>query len=321
MDFFSAHSESHTAFVTALCGVYILLSIATIVSIYLAKTKPHNETFSKVKTIVRSWWLIIVPPTIALILGPLAVLILFFVISCFGIREITKNSPLFTNHRPVLFVLQACTVLQYLAIYLGWTTLFYALVPLMLIWVFPVVILLKPDIENFPRLLALVFGSLLVSYYLSHIPALMSLEHSLWTSTDQARLAILILMFTTELNDILQFLSGKAFGKKKIVPILSPNKTEAGFIGGVLGSMLLFSYLGPSFLQLTIPQSLIMGATISITGIFGDLVFSAVKRNFKLKDFSQLIPGHGGLLDRLDSLILTAPMFFHLMRLFRGGSL
>jgi phosphatidate cytidylyltransferase len=302
-------------------SIFALLVVATFVSFALRKKKPENLTFQKVQAIVRSWWFIATPILVALLIGPLALLALFFLVTCFALYELTKFSELQNIKRSAVSILIATTVLQYLAIYLGTLTLFYSLIPVLVIWILPSLIILRAEVEKLPSLGSLILTGLLVSYYLSHVPALAIMNPSLWHSSDQASLAILLLIFATETNDIFQFLSGKAFGRIKLFPDISPSKTEAGFIGGILGTVLLFSFLGPALLEITVMQALILGFLISVTGIFGDLLFSAIKRYYGVKDFSDLIPGHGGLLDRVDSLILTAPVYFHLIFYFKAGIL
>lgn len=116
------------------------------------------------------------------------------------------------------------------------------------------------------------------------------------------------LMTVTALNDIAQFVSGKRFGKQKIARRISPNKTWQGLLGGVLASALVAWLLGRWLGLAGQGYLLVLGLAISLTGFGGDLMFSAAKRRLGLKDFSNLLPGHGGILDRVDSLVLTAPL-------------
>jgi phosphatidate cytidylyltransferase len=126
-------------------------------------------------------------------------------------------------------------------------------------------------------------------------------------------------IFLTEINDILQFIAGKSFGRKKIVPGISPNKTEAGFIGGLLGTTALATIILPKLVGFSPMVAAGLGLLIAFTGILGDLFFSAVKRYFDTKDFSDKIAGHGGYLDRLDSLIFTLPISYYYFWYTVGG--
>ncbi|MFP5394386.1 MAG: phosphatidate cytidylyltransferase [Gammaproteobacteria bacterium] len=118
------------------------------------------------------------------------------------------------------------------------------------------------------------------------------------------------LFVLTALNDIGQFVTGTLFGRQKVAPTISPNKTWQGLAGGVAISVLLSLALG-SFLALAPARWLAgAGAALALAGFAGDIAFSFVKRRLAIKDFSTLIPGHGGILDRVDSLVLTAPLLY-----------
>lgn len=128
------------------------------------------------------------------------------------------------------------------------------------------------------------------------------------------------LFILTALNDIAQFVSGKLFGRHRIAPTLSPNKTWQGLAGGIVISQLVSLALG-RYLDLAGPLTLsLYGLLLSIAGFAGDLLFSAAKRRLGVKDFSALIPGHGGILDRVDSLVLTAPLLYCLLRSTNQGT-
>jgi phosphatidate cytidylyltransferase len=122
---------------------------------------------------------------------------------------------------------------------------------------------------------------------------------------------VLFLLFLTQFNDILQFLWGKSIGKHKILPSVSPNKTWEGFLGGFICTTILAYFF--KFLTFFTPvQAIIAGGLISFAGFAGDLNISAVKRDIGIKDMGNLIPGHGGIMDRIDSLSYTSLAFFNL---------
>jgi phosphatidate cytidylyltransferase len=133
---------------------------------------------------------------------------------------------------------------------------------------------------------------------------------------------LLLIIFAVELNDIFAYICGHLFGHRKFVPNTSPNKT----VGGALGAIALTTPLvavGGHFIwsgtALDTPVRLLgLGIIVSIVGQFGDLMLSSIKRDLGLKDTSKLIPGHGGILDRFDSLILVAPAVFHYVNYFVG---
>ena len=122
---------------------------------------------------------------------------------------------------------------------------------------------------------------------------------------------VLFLLVATQANDICQFIWGKLLGRNKILPNVSPNKTWEGFIGGMISVTACACFAAPFFTPLNQFQGLIAGLIITVSGFIGDVVISSVKRDLQIKDSGQLIPGHGGILDRMDSLLFTAPLFFH----------
>jgi phosphatidate cytidylyltransferase len=116
----------------------------------------------------------------------------------------------------------------------------------------------------------------------------------------------------TQFNDVLQYVWGKLIGKRPIIPKVSPNKTWEGFLGGVVSTTFIATFVtAPLLTPLSFYYGLIAGLIISVSGFIGDVVISSVKRDLEIKDSGYLIPGHGGILDRFDSLIFTAPLFFH----------
>jgi phosphatidate cytidylyltransferase len=122
---------------------------------------------------------------------------------------------------------------------------------------------------------------------------------------------VFYLLVLTQVNDIAQYLWGKMLGKHKIIPKVSPNKTCEGLLGGIFTTTLLAWLLAPWFTPMSPLHAVLAGVLISLFGFVGDVVISAVKRDIGIKDSGNLLPGHGGVLDRLDSLTYTAPLFFH----------
>jgi phosphatidate cytidylyltransferase len=129
---------------------------------------------------------------------------------------------------------------------------------------------------------------------------------------------LLFLVALTQFNDVAQFTWGKLFGRHKILPSVSPKKTWEGFLGGFVTSVAVAGLVGPYLTPMNMHWSLLAGAIIAIAGFLGDVTLSATKRDLGVKDASNLIPGHGGILDRVDSLIYAAPVFFHFINYFYG---
>lgn len=133
---------------------------------------------------------------------------------------------------------------------------------------------------------------------------------------------IILLLVSVQLNDIFAYICGKTFGQRKLCPQTSPNKTIGGAVGAVVLTTIVTFLLGKCVFAgtpLAKPGALIaLGVLLSCAGQFGDLMLSSIKRDLGIKDMGDLIPGHGGLLDRFDSVLLAAPVFFHLINYYIG---
>lgn len=140
--------------------------------------------------------------------------------------------------------------------------------------------------------------------------------HLLFLREEWGIKALVFLVVVTELNDVFQYVMGKSFGKRKIMPKISPNKTWAGVIGGVLLTVVLSNILGYFLLTSNVMANTILGFILGVSGFFGDIFMSFLKRKTNVKDTGRLLPGHGGLLDRMDSLIFNAPIFFWVIPFF-----
>jgi phosphatidate cytidylyltransferase len=155
------------------------------------------------------------------------------------------------------------------------------------------------------------WGLMICVFCVSHVPALLTLEIPAYEGRGLLLIAFQVLVVQS--SDVLQYVWGKLLGRRKVAPLLSPSKTWEGLIGGVASATL----LGAALWWLT-PfspiQAGLMALLINLMGFFGGLVMSAIKRDRGVKDWGHMIAGHGGMLDRLDSVIFAAPIFFHVTR-------
>ena len=129
---------------------------------------------------------------------------------------------------------------------------------------------------------------------------------------------LLFLVFAVELNDVAAFTFGRMFGKRKLRERISPNKTLAGSVGAIAVSLVLPWLLSFSFPHFSPALLVLTGLIVGVGGQLGDLVISYIKRDIGIKDMGATIQGHGGILDRVDSMIFVAPIFFHMVRWFSG---
>jgi phosphatidate cytidylyltransferase len=150
---------------------------------------------------------------------------------------------------------------------------------------------------------------------IAYVPFLMQVPASEAMPAGAAGL-VFFLLLTTQWNDVAQYIVGKLFGKAAITPTVSPKKTWGGFIGGMVTTAAAIFFVGPYFLPLDIVPLAMLAVILPLAGFAGDITMSAIKRDIGVKDSSGLIPGHGGMLDRIDSLSFTAPIYFHILAYF-----
>src|SRR6185436_5020858 len=155
------------------------------------------------------------------------------------------------------------------------------------------------------------WGIVICVFCVWHAPALLTLQIPGYAGRNVFLLLFFILV--VQASDVLQYIWGKLAGRRKIAPRLSPSKTLEGMVGGVLSATALGTVLSP-ITPFTAAQAAVVSLTIALLGFAGGLVMSAIKRRRGIKDWGTLIKGHGGMLDRLDSLCFSAPVFFHIVR-------
>ena len=205
--------------------------------------------------------------------------------------------------------------MQFYLAHLGSFGLFMVFIPVWMFLFMPARITLAGQTDGFLRAVGLLSWGLMITVFaLSHTAMLLTFGNKLGYAAGP----LLFLVALTELNDVAQFTWGKLFGRHKIIPKVSPNKTWEGFIGGLVTTAAAAAFVGPYLTPMPIGVSAAAGAIIAGTGYLGDVTISACKRDLGVKDASSLIPGHGGILDRVDSLIYSAPVFYHLLHYFYG---
>ncbi|MDO5359217.1 MAG: phosphatidate cytidylyltransferase [Jeotgalicoccus sp.] len=297
-----------------LIGIVAVLIISTVIT-KIMKHKNNSGGLKEVEMRIRSWWVMFIIFTFALIIHS-TISLIFMALLCFlALKEYFSLIPFNRAHRLVLFWAYMTIPIQFSLIYLGWYGMFIVFIPVYMFLLIPIQAIIVGETKNFLRSIATVqWGVMLMVFGLSHLAFLLVLPGR-EESVAGAGL-VLFLVVLTQANDVAQFIWGKMLGKKKIIPKVSPNKTWAGFIGGVLTTTVLAVILAPLITPFSLLASIIAGLYIGLTGFIGDVNISALKRDLNIKDTSAIIPGHGGILDRVDSLTYTAPLFFHFTRYF-----
>jgi phosphatidate cytidylyltransferase len=299
-------------------GVLVILIVATMVGAILqssARSESALRTIANLNSRTRAWWKMSAIFALTLLVGKNGSLILFALLSFLALREyITLVPTRRGDHRTLFWAFFIITPLQYYLIAINWYGFFAILIPAFVFIFIPARIALAGDTEHFlERAAKIQFGLMICAYCLSHAPALLILKIPNYEGRD----AVLLLYFVLvdQMSDVLQYVWGKLLGRHKIAPNVSPNKTWEGFVGGILTATLLGAGLwwATPFNRW---QSAGLSFAITIMGFLGGLVMSAIKRDAGVKDFGAVIEGHGGILDRIDSLCFAAPVFFHLVRYF-----
>jgi phosphatidate cytidylyltransferase len=267
----------------------------------------------ELKMRTKSWWMMATIFVVATVLHPAISFVAIGLLSFMALRELSSISK---NVRPedrkILIWCYLAIPVQYTLAYTGQYTLFLTFIPIFMhLWI-PFMLVIKGETKDIGRSMSVLPMQLMLTVFgVSHLAFLLSLPE-LDGFKAGGRGLLLFVVFITEMNDVFQFTWGKLFGKLKVMPTISPNKTWEGLIGGVVTTTIV-GY----FLRFLTPfseiEALVICFSVAVTGFIGDVVVSAVKRDVGIKDTGDVIPGHGGILDRIDSLALTAPVFFHIV--------
>lgn len=292
-------------------GVLTVLFVSTLIYLY-KQNKNRQIDYTELKLRIKSWWWMIAIVFISLSLSLKTAIIFFAFLSYLALKEFLSIIPIRHVDRRAIFWVYLSIPLQYYWVSIEWYGMFIIFVPIFLFLFIPIRLVIIGETDGFINSASVIhWAAMLTVFSISHIAYLLTLPV-------QNELAgnigpVLFLLFMTQFNDVSQYVFGKSFGKNKIIPKVSPNKTWEGFIGGVITVTLLSGFIAPYLTSLDMLYGFMAGFIISISGFFGDVVISSLKRDIKIKDTGTLIPGHGGILDRLDSLLYTAPMFFHFL--------
>lgn len=297
----------------SLAAIFALLLIATVINGVLVWLRPAKD-WRELTLRIRTWWVIIVLFSLALLSPNWLALTFFALVSFMALKEFLTLVPSRQSDRMPLLWMFIAIPLNYWLIGIGWYGMFVVFIPVYVFLFLPARMVIAGDTQGFLRTASQLHWSLMTTVFaFSHVAFLLVLPAD---GMQTGALLVLFLVGLTEFNDIAQYLWGKSLGRIKVIPKVSPNKTLAGLLGGVATTALAATVLGPLLTPLSWPMALLAGIIIGITGFCGDVVMSAIKRDIGVKDSGTLLPGHGGILDRLDSLIFTAPVFFHFIRYF-----
>jgi phosphatidate cytidylyltransferase len=299
----------------AVAGFLALSSLAGLVLTRRIKSPSAQATVQNLNARIRAWWIMVVVFGLALATGGVGSLVLFGFMSFWALREFITLTPTRPgDHRTLFWVFFLITPLHYYLLAIQWYGLFSIFIPVYAFLFIPLRSAIAGDCERFlERIAKIQWGLMICVYCVSHAPALLTLKIPGYAEQNGKLLFFFVLV--VQISDVLQYIWGKTFGKHKIAPHVSPNKTVEGFVGGILSATLVGTALwwATPFTPL---QAAGMSLAITLMGFAGGLVLSAIKRDRGVKDYGSLIEGHGGMMDRIDSVCFAAPVFFHLTRFF-----
>ncbi len=296
--------------IAAIFSVLIFCSISFWILSLRKKTKLSQELILR----TNSWWYMAIGIAMVVIAPPIIGTILIGYVSFVALREMFSIGRFREADRFALFISYFVIPVQYYLAYKFYYHQFLCFIPLIVFIGIPTLLVLTGKTRKIGRSMSMIPTVLMLTVFmLSHMVLLFHFDVPNFSAGGGG--LILFLVMLTGLNDVFQFTWGKLLGRKKILPMVSPNKTWAGFIGGVLSTACL-AYIIRSLTPLEGYEAFLTGLIIGISGFIGDSIISAVKRDLRLKDTDDLIPGHGGAMDRLDSIIITTPIFYHLLIIF-----
>ena len=306
-------------------GVFVFLAVASVVGWTLGRrvaadpdaTPTRRATIANLNARLRAWWVIVAVCAAALALGRVGAAALFGLASFWALREFLALTPATpADRQPRLWACFVFTPLQYALVAWPWEGLFSTLIPVGALLLVPLQMAVAGDCAGFlERAARMQWGLMVCVYGVSHAPALMTLPAVPGDGGGGGARLLPWFLLVTQLSDVLQYLWGKLLGRHPVAPRVSPNKTWEGFVGGVGSATAVGTALWWAT-PFTPWQAAGMSLAVTLSGFAGGLVLSAVKRDRGVKDFGTRLEGHGGVLDRIDSVCFAAPVCFHLTRLF-----
>lgn len=295
-------------------GVLAVLAVASLVGFALRRRAggPH-PVIDNLNARIKAWWVMVVVVAGAFALGEIGVVVLFALASFAGLREFITLTPTRQgDHYALAASFFVVLPLQYYLIAIDWYGLYSIFVPVYVFLLLPIVVAVRGDTDRFlERVADVQWGLMIAIFCLSHVPALTTLDIPGYDTGNLLLVAFVLIV--AQASDVLQYVCGKLFGCRPVAPRLSPSKTWEGLAGGVACA----TAIGAGLWWITpFPPAVagLMAFVVCVMGFFGGLVMSAIKRDRGVKDWGGMIAGHGGVLDRLDSVAFAAPIFFHLTR-------
>jgi phosphatidate cytidylyltransferase len=288
------------------------------VTIKVLKRRPESgidvailDTF---RVRVRAWWILFATLAAAFLLGHWTTVVIFGLLSFWALREfITLTPTRLGDHRTLFWVFTIVPLLQFWLVGMGYYNWYSIMIPVYAFLLIPARIAMSGDYKRFlERTAKIQCGLLICVYCLSYAPALLTLELPDQDAGGGPRLLFFFVLIV-QLSDAFQYAWSQLPNKHVIVPSINTTRTWEGLLGGTASVMLVGAVLwwATPFSGVYWWMSAVMSAVIALMGFAGSITMSAIKRDRGVKDYGTLIEGHGGVLDRIDSICFAAPVFFH----------
>lgn len=294
-------------------GLLVVLSVITLIGYRLSHKHPTSSMVDNLNRRINAWWAMLAVLVVCFIFGKIITLLLFAMMSFFALREFMTLTP---TERSDYWALVLCFYVaipvQYILIGTDWYSMFVIGLPVYGFIVLPTIQALSGDTEKFfERTAKLQWGMMLTIYCLSYAPALLLLTNIEYDG--QGLMLLLYLLIVAQLSDFFQYVIGKLIGKRPIAPNVNPKITVEGFIGGSIMAIAIGAALW-WITPFSVGYAALFSFIIVICGFFGGLSLSAVKRSLGAKDWGRMVSGYGGVMNRIDSVLFAAPVFFHVVR-------
>ena len=308
-------SEVNVDLLKVLGLVLCILVFASLIGRMMARRSTENNAslIDNLNARINAWWVMVVLIGLAFLGGSTGVVLLFAVCSLLALREFLAVTRLHREDNWALIAMFVVVLpLQYGFVWLEWYGLYSIFIPVYAFLLLPMLSALRGNTQHYLVRVAEIQWALMICVFCaSYVPALLTLNIEGYEGRQVLLIAFLVLV--VQLSDVLQYVWGKLLGRTLVAPALSPSKTVEGTVGGIVSATvvgMLLWWITP----FTLWQAGMLALICSVMGFMGGLVLSAIKRDRGLKDWGSAIAGHGGFIDRLDSVLFSAPVFFHLVR-------
>ncbi|ABV91934.1 phosphatidate cytidylyltransferase [Dinoroseobacter shibae DFL 12 = DSM 16493] len=301
--------------ITAIGGLLVLATVIARLLRQRLSPSGENATIENLNARIMAWWAISALVALFSLGGDAGVVTLFGICAFAALREfMTLTAKRTADHWAIAASFFVVLPVQFLLVGLGWYGLYTVFIPVYAFLLLPILSALQGDRTDFLERVAETQWALMICVFcMSHVPALLTLN--IPGGEDRMILLLAFLVIVVQSTDVLQYSWSKLIGRRKIAPTLSRTKTWQGMIGGIASATL----LGAALYWITpfAPwQAALLACLAATVGFFGTLVMTAIKRDRGVKDWGPMFAGQGGFIDRLDSVLFAAPVFFHVVRFF-----